>query len=56
MTQRLVLPYLRGPNHIPRRDLVLGGADSMALEVAIIRGTTRHLRRWTLPGAWVARR
>ena len=35
-TQRIVLPYLRGPNHIPRRDLVLGGADSMALEVAIV--------------------
>ena len=35
-TQRIVLPYLRGPNHIPRRDLVLGGADSMALEVAIM--------------------
>lgn len=35
-TQRIVLPYLRGPNHIPRRDLVLGGADSLALEVAIV--------------------
>jgi hypothetical protein len=36
-TQRIVLPYLRSsPIHIPRRDLVLGAADSMALEVAIV--------------------
>jgi hypothetical protein len=38
MTQStLVLPYQRtSPVHIPCRDLVLGGADCLALEVSII--------------------
>lgn len=38
MTQQtLVLPYLRtSPLHIPRRDVVLGGADCFALEVSIV--------------------
>ena len=33
----LVLPYNRtSPVHIPRRDIVLGGADSLGLEVSIV--------------------
>jgi len=35
-TQSIVLPYHRNPIHIPRRDLVLGASDSLALEVSII--------------------
>jgi hypothetical protein len=35
--QALVLPYQRtSPLHIPCRDLVLGGADCLALEVSIV--------------------
>jgi|SRR5215471_10469645 len=41
MQQTLVLPYLRDtPLYIPRRDLVLGGADSVLLEVSIVESDT----------------
>jgi hypothetical protein len=35
-TRSIVLPYNRNAIHIPRRDLVLGASDSLALEVSII--------------------
>lgn len=35
-TQTIVLPYQRTANHIPRRDLVLAMADSLALEVSVV--------------------
>ena len=37
MQYSFVLPYLRStPIHIPRRDLVVGGADSVLLEVGVV--------------------
>lgn len=37
MQYSFVLPYLRGtPIHIPRRDLVVGGADSVLLEIGVV--------------------
>jgi len=35
-TFAMVVPYGRPPNHIPRRDLVLGIADSLSLQVSVI--------------------
>lgn len=34
--QSLVLPYMRGPLHIPRRDLVLAASDSLNLLVTVV--------------------
>ena len=37
MQYSFVLPYLRStPIHIPRRDLVVGGADSVLLEIGVV--------------------
>jgi hypothetical protein len=36
-SQTFVLPYLRSsPVHVPRRDMVLGHADSLALDVQVV--------------------
>jgi hypothetical protein len=36
MMQLLILPYLRGALHIPRRDLVLASSDSLTLRVTVV--------------------
>lgn len=37
MQHAFVLPYLRiSPVHIPRRDLVIGGADNVLLEIGVV--------------------
>lgn len=35
-TQRFVLPYMRPSLHVPKRDLVLTGADSLNLKVSVV--------------------
>jgi len=46
----LVIPYDRAPNHVPRRDLVLGGADSLWLEVSVIQYDDPSAEAITLTG------
>jgi hypothetical protein len=49
--QTLVLPYMRtSPVHIPCRDLVLGGADCLALEVSIVEADNPSAQALVLTG------
>ena len=45
-TFAMTVPYLRtSPVHIPRRDLVLGRADSVFLRVTVVGRATASVRR-----------
>ena len=51
MTQSIVLPYLRiSPVRLPRRDLVLGGGDSLLLEVSVIESDHPNARALVTTG------
>jgi len=49
-TFALVIPYDRPPNHIPRRDLVLGAADNVWLQVSVIQYDDPSAEAITLTG------
>ncbi len=46
----MILPYTRGPLHIPRRDLVLSAADSIALRVTIVESDDPSAQALVLTG------
>lgn len=51
MQYSFVLPYLRGtPIHIPRRDLVIGGADSVMLEIGVVESDNPSSQSLVLTG------
>jgi len=49
-TLSITVPYNRAPNHVPRRDLVVGGADSLWLEVSVIQYDDPSAEAITLTG------
>ena len=49
-TTAITVPYNRAPNHVPRRDFVLGRADSLWLQVSIIERDDPDAEALTLTG------
>jgi hypothetical protein len=49
-TTAITVPYNRAPNHIPRRDFVLGAADRLWLQVSIVECDDPSAEALTLTG------
>jgi len=49
-TLAITVPYNRPPNHVPRRDFVLGAADSLWLQVSIVECDDPSAEALTLTG------